>query len=58
MDEAYGKYFKPGSEAEIEAKVDCPKCKSLNVDRAVGYRGEYSCLDCGYHWQVGGRLAT
>ena len=47
------------TEAEKEAadeddEVPCPKCHSNNIDRSREYRGEYTCLDCGHIWQVGG----
>ena len=61
LDEAYEKYLKPQkppSDVDIETKINCPKCDSENVDKTAGYRGEYKCLDCGYHWQVGGSQAT
>ena len=58
LDDAYEKYLKPHTEAEVEEKVTCPKCGSENVDRKAGYRGEYKCTGCGYFWQVGGRYAT
>jgi len=58
IDEAYEKYLRPHSDAEIEQKVTCPKCESDNVDRSAGYRGEYKCLQCGHYWQVGGFQAS
>jgi transposase-like protein len=60
VDEAYEKYVMPHSnvEAQDPGKVTCPKCDSDNVDRSSGYRGEYKCMACGYHWQVGGWQAT
>ena len=60
VDEAYEKYLEPRSEGEIQARgrITCPRCDSDKVDVSSGYRGEYKCLACGYHWQVGGWLAT
>jgi len=58
IDDAYEKLLGPHTDAEIEAKITCPKCNSDNVDRKAGYRGEYRCLECGYYWQVGGFNAT
>jgi len=58
IDEAFQKYLKPHDDAVIEDKIECPNCKSSNVDRSAGYRGEYRCKDCGYNWQVGGWQAT
>ena len=58
IDEAFEKYLKPHTDADIEPKINCPKCDSDNVDRNAGYRGEYKCLDCGHSWQIGGYMAT
>jgi ribosomal protein L37AE/L43A len=58
IDAAYEKYLRPHTDVEIEAKITCPKCDSENVDRGAGYRGEYTCFDCGHHWQVGGPNAS
>jgi hypothetical protein len=29
----------------------CPRCKSEDIDRGAGYRGEYTCRNCGYYWK-------
>jgi hypothetical protein len=63
VEEAYQKYILSAPEvnlrdAEPGQQVDCPRCGSLNVDMAVGYRGEYACFDCHHKWQVGGRFST
>jgi transposase-like protein len=58
VDEAFQKYLKAPRETDINDKIECPDCKSKNVDRGAGYRGEYRCKDCGHYWQVGGWQST
>ena len=58
IDDAYERYVKPPPSVEPEESIECPRCKSDNVDRVAGYRGEYRCMNCGHSWQVGGWKAT
>jgi predicted RNA-binding Zn-ribbon protein involved in translation (DUF1610 family) len=38
----------PGSD---ESDLTCPKCESTNLNRKAGYRGEYTCKNCGHFWR-------
>jgi transposase-like protein len=51
LEEVYRKYFAPRWE-DVDLKVECPKCKSMDVDHTRGYRGEYTCKNCGNFWRT------
>ena len=36
----------------IRAELDCPRCKSANVDKKFQHMGEYFCRHCKYFWKT------
>jgi len=63
LEDVYEKYLggspseEPGSLFVHDPRYDegdltCPKCDSTKLDRKAGYRGEYTCRDCGFYWKT------